>query len=254
MNEQGTVENLVYLVQSEVKSKTFRINYPVTEELRQEMVFKVFRDFMVYALNQYYDEENLTLLEEFVDEHQPKQEKKERLLDNLFWWRIMYDAGQNIMESCMEEYLSDNRIRFRNRPFITSWLRQCDKAVPKFYFIGHKYNDHVFVAIDILTEEPLDVMVFDATAVPPKQGEIAIGILIPLGGGLYFPIVDFYHFDYQAREAMASCLHYHYEKNLKTSNMHEAFLHVLSVMLQIERIIFMEEQEKLTTKKFPIHK
>jgi hypothetical protein len=71
-----------------------------------------------------------------------------------------------------------------------------------------------------------------------------MGTLIPLGDGLFFPIIDFYHFDYEAREAMASCLHHHYDKFLKTSSMKEAFIHVLSVMLQIERIIFTENQEK----------
>lgn len=57
------------------------------------------------------------------------------------------------------------------------------------------------------------------------QGEIAMGTLIPLGGGLFFPIVDFYHFDFETREAMASCLHHHYEKYLKTSSMKETFFH-----------------------------
>ncbi|WHY64967.1 hypothetical protein [Neobacillus sp. SuZ13] len=89
---------------------------------------------------------------------------------------------------------------------------------------------------------------YDPIAIPPKQGEIAMGTLIPLGGGLFFPIIDFYHFDYEAREAMASCIHHHYEKHLKTSSMKEAFFHVVSVMLQIERIIFMQNQEKSTSK------
>jgi len=131
---------------------------------------------------------------------------------------------------------------------ISSWLRECEKAVPKFYFIGHKYNDRVFVAIDILTEVPLDVIVYDPIAFPPKKGEIAMGTLIPLGGGLHFPIVDFYHFDYDARKAIASYFHHYYEKHLKSSTMYEAFIHVLSVMLQIERIIFMENQGKSSSK------
>jgi hypothetical protein len=82
--------------------------------------------------------------------------------------------------------------------------------------------------------------VYDPTAMPPKKGEIAMGILIPLGGGLHFPIIDFYHFDYEAREAIASRLHHHYDKHLKNSTLHEAFIHVASVMLQIERIIHMK--------------
>ncbi|CAH2713823.1 hypothetical protein BACCIP111895_00977 [Neobacillus rhizosphaerae] len=110
------------------------------------------------------------------------------------------------------------------------------------------YNDRFFVVIDILTEKPLDVIVYDPIAIPPKKGEIVMGTLIPLGGGLFFPIVDFYHFDYEAREAMASCLHHHYDEYLKNSTIQEAFIHVLSVMLQIESIIFIDNQEKSPSK------
>ena len=75
-----------------------------------------------------------------------------------------------------------------------------------------------------------------------------MGTLMPLGGGLYFPITDFYHFDFEAREAIANCLHHYYDKYLKNFSMHEAFIHVLSAMLQIEKIIFMENQEKTSPK------
>ncbi|WP_144548309.1 hypothetical protein [Bacillus sp. X1(2014)] len=248
MGKPETVENIVELEQTVNKTKKFRPDYPVSEDLRQVMVSEVFRDFMIYALDLYYDNENLSLLREFVEEHNPKAEKQQGLLDNLFWWRLLYDSGPNPVNSCFDDYISDNHYTLRNKPFIKSWLRECKNVVPKFYFIGHKYNDRTFVAIDILTHESLDVIVYAPIAIPPKQGEIAMGTLIPLGGGLFFPIIDFYHFDYEAREAMSSCIHHHYEKHLKTSSMKEAFFQVVSVMLQIERIIFMQNQEKSTSK------
>lgn len=231
MGKQETVEKIVEFTQSVTKSKTFRHEYPVSDDLRQIMVDEVFRDFMIYAFDLYYDNENLSLLKEYVAEHITREEKQQGLLDNLFWWRLMYDSGVNPVNSCYDDYISENLHALRDKPFIKSWLRECKKAEPKFYFIGHKYNDRFFVAIDILTQKPLDVIVYDPTGIPPKQGEIAMGTLIPLGNGLHFPIVDFYHFDYEAREAMASCLHQHYDKYLKTSSMNEAFIHVLSVML-----------------------
>ncbi|WP_066062183.1 hypothetical protein [Neobacillus soli] len=248
MEQQGTIDKVVELVQTETKAKIFRPDYPVSEDLRQVMVSEVFGDFMIYALNLYYDDENHSLLKEFVDEHGLSNEKRDGLLHNLFWWNLFYQSSRQSSWSCMEDYISENFQTLRNKPFISSWLRECEKAVPKFYFIGHKYNDRVFVAIDILTEKPLDVVVYDPAAISPKKGEIAMGTLIPLGGGLHFPIVDFYHFDYGAREAMASCLHHHFDKYLKTSTMHVAFFHVLSVMLQIERIIVTENKEKLSSK------
>ncbi|MEH7074594.1 hypothetical protein [Neobacillus drentensis] len=245
MGKQGTVEKIAEFVQSSTKTKTFRGDYPVSEDLRHVMVNEVFRDFMIYTIDLYYDCENLSPLQEYVEEHSPKTEKRQGLLDNLFWWRLLYDISSNPANSCFNHYISDNPMKLRDRPFIKSWLRECNNAVPKFYFIGHQYNDRVFVAIDFLTHKPLDVIVYDPIAIPPKQGEIAMGILIPLGGGLYFPMVDFYHFDYEAREAMASCLHHHYDKFLKNSTLIEAFLHVLSVMLQIEKTIFLQEKSTL---------
>jgi hypothetical protein len=248
MGKPETVEKIVEFEQSVTKTKKFRLDYPVSEDLMRVMVSDVFGDFMIYAFDLYYDNENLSLLKEFVAEHKPKAEKQQGLLDNLFWWRLMYDSGSHQVNSCFDDYISENRITLRDRPFIKSWLRECIKAVPKFYYIGHQYNDRSFVAIDILTHKPLDVIVYDPTAIPPKKGEIAMGTLIPLGGGLHFPIIDFYHFDYEAREAMASCLHHHYDKFLKDSTLKEAFIHVLSVMLQIESIIFKQNQEKLSSK------
>ncbi|AGK54082.1 hypothetical protein [Bacillus sp. 1NLA3E] len=240
MKKQKATENLFSMVQTDMKAKKFRKDYPVSEKLSEEMVNVVFRDFMMYAINQYYDDENLSILQEFLEEHSLKVDKRQSLLDNLFWWKVLCYSGGNNRNSCIEDYIFENFSRFRNRPLITSWLRECDKAAPKFYFIGHQFNDRLFAAVDILTEKPLSIIVCDPNAISPKNGELAVGTLLPLGGDLYFPIVDFYHFDYEAREAMSSCLHYHYYKHLKNSTMHEAFLHVLSVMLQIEGIIASE--------------
>lgn len=238
---QESVEKVVELVQTDMKAKTFRHDYPVSEELRQVMVGEVFREFMVYALDQYYHDENLLVLMEYVEEHMPRQEKRSNLVHNLFWWHLFYQSNQHSSWNFIEAFISQSYYTLRNRPFITDWLRKCKSAVTKFYFVGPKFTDNTFVAIDILTEQPLDIIVCDPCAIPAKPGEIVMGTLIPLGGGLFFPIIDFYHFDYEAREAIANCIHHHYETHLKTSSsLHEAFLHVLSIMLQIERIISLE--------------
>ena len=241
MQKQKAVKNVLELVQSDWKAKTFRSDYPVSEDLREVMVNEYIRDFMIYAIDEYYHDENLSLLKELVDDLQPSKEKHQGLLDNLFWWDLLYQSTRKPKLRCMDDYIAQKNHMLRNKPFITSWLKECNRAVPKFYYVGHTYNDRAFVAIDVLAEETMDVVIYDPTACPVKKGEFIAGTLLPLGGGLFFPIVDFYHFDYQAREAMASCIHHHYEKYLKTSTLHEAFIHVLSVMLQIEKIISKEQ-------------
>lgn len=246
MSNQSTLDKVVELVQAHAKAKKFRPDYDVSEELKREMVSEVFRDYMIFATDRYY-EACLPMINQYVDEHQPRRKKLPSLLHNLFWFRMIYDASIDPHDNSIEAYIAENYHELHRKPFLASWLRECAKAVPKFYYIGPKLHDRIFLAIDILEEKPLDVIVYDPTAIPPKQGEIAMGILMPLGGGLFFPIVDFYHFDYQAREAMGSCFHYHYNKNLQDSNMHVAFIHVLSVMLQIESMVFNEKKEKPTS-------
>jgi thiol-disulfide isomerase/thioredoxin len=239
MKNRKVDKNLVAMVQTEERAKTFRVDYPVAEELQAKMITEVFSDFATFVYEEFYHEETLLVLKEFVEESNPHVLKKQSLLDNLFWWQIMYQSAQNTL-SCVDEYLTMNHFSFMTRPFMTSWLRKCDKSVPKFYFIAHKYNDRHFLAIDILTEELLEVFICHSNAISPERGEIVAGTLLPLGGGLYFPIVDFYRFDYEAREAIGSCFHHHYDKYSKNSSPHESFLQVLSVMLQIEHKISMD--------------
>ena len=183
-----------------------------------------------------------------MDEDDPRQEKRQVLLHNLFWWKIFYDSNMNKRENCVEDYIAENYQWLRKRPIILSWLRECAKAIPKFYYVGYKYNDRVLVMIDIMEEETLDIIVYDPLAIPPVKGEIVMGTLIPLGAGLHFPIIDFYHFDFEAREAIAHCLHHYYEKYLKNFTMHEAFIHVLSAMLQIEKLVYIDHQENTSSK------
>jgi hypothetical protein len=246
MEKRETVEKVVEFAQSETNTKTFRLDYPVSDELREVMVSEVFRDFMVYALDYYYTD-YLPFLEEYVDEHRPRVEKRDILVNNLFWWRILYDSSLNFGKSCIDDYISENYHWLSKRPILMSWLKECKKAIPKFYHVGYKYNERVLIVTDILEGKTLNVTVHDPRAIPPKIGEIVMGTLILLGDGLYFPIIDFYHFDYEARQEIANHIFHYYDKHLKTSSMHEAFIHVLSAMLQIERFVSIDNQEEASS-------
>lgn len=242
MMEMKTVEKIIEFAQSGTNTKSFRPDYPVSEELRERML-DTFSDFMDFTLDAYFHEV-APFLEEYVEELKTREEKKDILLHNLFWWRIVYDANYNYRESCIAEYLAEKDRGLDRGPVIESWLRESWKAIPKFYYVGYKYNDRFFVVVDILTEKTIDVLVCDPLAIPPENGEVVVGTLIPLGEGLHAPIVDFYHFDYEARIDIARHVHYYYERFSKNSTPHETFLHVLSAMLQIERLIFIETHEK----------
>jgi hypothetical protein len=240
MNRIESDEKVLEFEQNATGTKIFRPDYPVSEDLKEEMI-KVFRDFMFYAIDRYYDE-NISILEEIVADLQIKEEKWHGLMNNLFWWRLFYESSKENGTSIIEEYIAENKQSLRKKTILISWLRECDKAVSKFYFIGYKFNERFLVAIDIFTEETVEVMVYDPLAIPPKQGEIAFGTLIPLGGRSYFPIIDFYHFDFGARQEIANHLKYYYDKHLETSPIHEVTIYVLTAMLQIERFVSVDNQ------------
>lgn len=236
-----TVKKVAAFAQSEAKAKQFRYNYPVTDELKREMLTEIFPDLAKYVMEQNYAE-NYPMLREYADEHHLSEDKRDVVVHHIRWWQILYQANQDGGADCVEDYIAENHDKLRNKPLITAWLREWNKAIPKFYYVGHKHNDRVLVVVEMLAKETLDVIVYDPTAVPPKKGEIVMGILLPLGDALYFPIIDFYHFDLEAREEIVRHLHHYYDKHLKDSTMLEAFIHVFSITLQIEQLVSTEIQ------------
>jgi hypothetical protein len=233
-------EKVVEFSQSEFKTKLFRHDYPVSSEVNK-MMEELHKEFLIYA-EQYFTESAL-ILQEFIEEHHLRKEKILALEYNLYWWKILYDSSKDIELSCVENFIAESYLWFRDKPLITSWLREWDLAVPKFYFVGHKYSDNVFLVIDILEDKIIDVIVRDPIVQPPKQGEIVMGTLIPFGDSIYSPIGDFYRFDYEAREEIAGNLKHYYNQHLKTSSMHEAFLYVLSATLQIEHFVYKKKSK-----------
>lgn len=228
-------DGVAEFAQSLSNSKQFRHDYPISDELRKELVSEVFSDLVKFSFEHHYPENHL-LLEEYVEEHYPREEKRVALEHNLLWWQMLYNASQHFEMNFIESYISANHQKLNNKPLIISWLREWKKALPKFYYVGYKYNDRVLVLMDMLSTETLDVIVYDSLAIPPKKGEIVMGTLIPLGDALYFPIIDFYHFDIEASQEIARHVNSSFDRHLKTSTHLESFIHILSEVLQIERM------------------
>ncbi|MDG5788872.1 hypothetical protein QA612_15480 [Evansella sp. AB-P1] len=230
-------------IQMENNERVFRHEYAVSEEVQKVMINDVTNKFRNYVFGEFYST-YVPVLEEYLGEHEIRMEKHRSMLLNLFWGCLLYESSLKDTVSIVEEFIEENYILMKKKPILLPWLREWEKAVPKFYFVGHIFHNGYFIVVDILTRESIEVVMLDPEATPPRKGEIVFGTLIPLGNGDYFPIVDFYHFDYEAREAMASCMLYHFENYLKHETMHDAFIHVLSIMLQIERKIFLDNHQK----------
>ncbi|MBT2683353.1 hypothetical protein J7E42_06925 [Bacillus sp. ISL-37] len=228
--------NVIKFLQTGTKTKKFRADHPLAEKLQEEMVNEVWNDFMRFAIKDYYPV-YLPFLKELTENMEVKEEKEAALLQNLFWWRLSCDSKLSISKTCIDEYIVAHKQVFKNRPIMESWIKSFDQAITKFYFIVHKFNDHVLIVMDMLEEKLIDVIVVDPLSFPIKVGEVVIGTLMPMGNGLYFPVTDFYHFDYEARKDMGVHFHQYFAQQLQTSPMYEAFIYVLSAMLHIERTV-----------------
>lgn len=228
--------NVVEFLQTGTRTKKFRADLPLSRELQEEMVNEVWNDFTVFALKEYYTV-HLPFLKELMENMDVMEEKSAALLQNLFWWRISCDSKLSFSNTCIEEYIATHKQIFKNQPILESWMKTFDQADTKFYAIVYKYNDDVLIVMDMLEEKLIDVIVVDPLAVPVKVGEVVIGTLMPMGNGLYFPVTDFYHFDYEARKDMGVHFHQLFSQQLQTSPMYEAFIYVLSAMLHIEKTV-----------------
>ncbi|CAG9620254.1 hypothetical protein [Sutcliffiella rhizosphaerae] len=236
MEKNEPVDNVVKFEQSESMKKEFRHDLPVSEELKEVLLIKIYNELAQDIVQKHFSEAR-SVLEAFIDEHRISGEKRPALLQNLFWWRILYQVNHGMEVPFVEDYIAKNITFLKDKPLITSWLKEWEKAVTKFYYVGYMYNNRNMVLVDILTNETLDVVIYDRTAIPPKSGEIVLGTLLPIGDGLYFPIIDFYHFDYQAREHVARQVKRHLTAHFENSSLLETFIHLLSQALQIEQRI-----------------
>lgn len=244
--EREIGNKVVEFAQSPTTTKQFRHDYPVADELRFEMISELYYNLTNYVRDQYY-EESYRAVRDYAIEHDLKADKRRAAQRNVFWWQLLYHANKDDGVNFVEDYIGEHRAALKKKPLLKSWLREWNKAVPTFYYVGQSWSDRAFVLVDILTEETLDIILFNPRTTPLKKGEVVTGTVIPVGDALYFPITDFYHFQIAATEEIAKHLPSVYEKHLKNSTPLEAFIHVFSVALQIEQLVAMENQEDIPT-------
>lgn len=232
--------NVIQFAQTISRTRKFRHDYPITKELQKLLVLDVYSDFVKYMLGRFYFEAK-PFIDEFTVFHPTTEKKTPLLVNNLFWW---YALNQEIDgHQAIEEYIQKQKYHYRKKSIIPAWLREWNKAVPKFYQVVYRYNDNALVLMDIFEKKPLDVNIYDHEAVAAKEGEIVAGTLIPIGNSLYFPIIDFYHFDIEATEEIITHILLYYEQYNDINSMHQFFLHLLSIALQVESRIIVEKEK-----------
>lgn len=231
---------IVEFAQTKLNANKFRQHYPITEEMKDELLTKILKDCIAYVTKHYYASHQI-IFREYIDEHVIRGGKRSALENNLFWWQMIYNASLDQEMSCIEDYITTHYKVFCKKPLMVSWLREWEKATPAFYYVEAQHHNHSLLLIDMRTKKPVDVILYDPLASLPIQGEVVMGTLIPIGQRLYFPVVNFYHFDLGASKYIMRHFDYYYQKHIKKGTVLEVFIHVLSIILQVEKLMEKED-------------
>lgn len=233
MQEKKSDEKVVPFVQNRTKIKSFRQNFPISDELRRNLLVEVFPNFRDYALNKYFDIYK-PVLSVFINDHELAFSKRSLLEKNLFWWRILFDASMNVT-NCVEEYIFHHHRQLYKGPIIISWLHELNSSTPGFYQIGRKLDDMTFILTNLLTNENINVMI-DKDMEIPELDTVVFGTIFPIGANVYHPFTTFFPFNYITRVAIKKNLSRYYRIHKDAGNKYETIIHVLSAMLEIERL------------------
>ncbi|MCA0971442.1 hypothetical protein LCM20_12625 [Halobacillus litoralis] len=196
----------------------------------EETMLRVLSNFTMYMMQQQTDHE-IDKVEQFIDQHDIREEKYEALLINLALAKHMADKNTNYAKRYMKIYGRS----YSSKAFLQSWLRRIEHALPKFYYVAEALDEASMRLVDMETDRYKFVYVGDPQAVPAKKGSVVAGFLVPIGKGLYTTFFDFYHLDKVPHDRMTKVVDYCYKKLVKEQSPYEAFFSTLTMALQIEK-------------------
>jgi len=228
--------NVVEFAQTVSGTKKFRHEYPISEPLKKLLLIDIYQDFTSFVLSQYFSEAK-PFIDEFLSFHPTYRNKKSSLEQNLFWWYVLYQNSMNPEMNFIDQYVFENKAKYRKKHIIPAWLNEWGKAVPKFYLIRNKYDQKKYIFEDILNRKEVEVSL-NSEDLYYYEGALIVGTLIPIGNSVYFPVVDFYDFTYETSvEILTHILFYYKNYYETTTSVYQLFLHLFSAALQIENQI-----------------
>lgn len=223
---------VVAFTQSRTNASKFRHDYPLTNEVRNELLDDVYTQFTDFVLREEYIISQ-PIIREFVESYNLTEKKSYTLEFNLFWSKVLYTARYREDLNYINHFIAQNVSR---SPIVCHWLREWEKAKPSFYRIDYQYHQQEWRVTNLLTDEIVKVMLRDAPIPSIQERDIVVGTLIPIGNSSYFPLVEFYHFDCATGQEIMAHLQENYLQYLDESSFYEAFFRILSEALQLESL------------------
>ncbi|UOQ83339.1 hypothetical protein [Gracilibacillus salinarum] len=234
MNKDDSNE-VVHLSRRKGQLAEFHHGESMSEELRDQLLVHVYLKFVRQTYEAFYEQLEPGFLE-FANDCDVPPDKYEPILENLFWWRLLYEQALEPSFTHFHQFITHNNEYFQEYPVLKSWFLNWHEAVPAYYFVGNQIGKNGFVAVEIETEKTVEIFLPLPAHQPPKQGSIVTGILLPFCDNLYFPIVPFYEFDIRTREDIALHLRHYLEELSYESDRYQVFVRIFSSLLKVEGI------------------
>ncbi|MGP4071320.1 hypothetical protein ACTWQB_02055 [Piscibacillus sp. B03] len=227
--------NVYEFMQNSTSTKTYRHDYPMTEELMDELLGEVYLPIYKQTYFHHYENAKDRLLR-FVREHEVPNTKQEKVIDLVFWWKILYEMQHDEDFDEVYQYKVSHQAFLNKRPILSSWLKEWYKIYPKFYYVSDQFALNGSFAVDCEKQTITEILFPHPMIQPPKKYSIIVAILLPYCDSLYFPLCDYYVFDDKVKREIAPNINFLYQELDGKDHKLDQFMHMFSSVLRLEQL------------------
>ncbi|MBA2176202.1 hypothetical protein H0266_14995 [Halobacillus locisalis] len=209
-------------------TRLFHEGAEISSELADQMMIEL-GGFILYMIDRHLEKQS-PRVHKFLYEHDIPKDKIDILALNL----ALAEHFSRGEVGHAKRYMKLYGKKGPHQTFTTSWLRECERALPKFYYVADPLDGDVIRVLDLESKTYRFVYVNDSEAEKAQKGALLAGMLIPLGKGLHTTFFDFYHFEY-VEDILAVIAKASYQDHKQHSSPYEAFFLALSETLQMDR-------------------
>ncbi len=208
-------------------SRLFHEGAEISSELADQMLIEL-GGFILYMIDRHLEKQS-PRVHKFLYEHDIPKDKIDILALNL----ALAEQFARREVGHAKRYMKLYGKKAPHQTFTTSWLKECERVLPKFYYVDEPLDGDVIRVLDLESKEYRFVYVNDSVAVKAKKGGLLAGMLIPLGKGLHTTFFDFYHFEF-IDDRLPAIAQATYEQKRQQTSPYDAFFLSLSVALQMD--------------------
>lgn len=188
----------------------------------QEELFDILDEIFDFAVHRF----NHTITEktdELIKDINVSDNLSERIFPQLVWWVIFCCRSIKDKPSIYQQFLQENKHRWHEKSLaiqeiLVSWLH----LNPGFHYVEDTNSEsgRVFIMRDIFDDEIKIVGIYNKTFQAPQNGELIIGMLLPMGEGIYTTQGGLFHVPGACKQEVLREITPYYENHSISSDYH----------------------------------